>query len=105
MSKVFLVTLLDNSQEHNKIIQVFEDEDIIEAAKRQGIELPYACYAGACSTCTGKIIEGKVEHGHVTSMFLNNEQIKAGFILTCIAYPTSNCTILTHQEDNLYWDD
>jgi ferredoxin len=102
MSKTFFVTLINEDRGFDKTIKVAEGEYINDAAKRQGIELPYACYAGACSTCACKVVEGKVEHGNVSCMFLSNEQIQAGFILTCVAYPTSNCTILTHQEDNIY---
>jgi ferredoxin len=103
MNKTFSVILINETTRLNKTIEVAEGEYIVDAAARQGIELPYACYAGACSTCTGKVLEGKVEHGSVASLFLSQEQIKSGFVLTCIAYPISNCKIETHQEDNLYW--
>jgi ferredoxin len=103
MNKTFSVTLVNEAEGLNKTIEVAEGEYIVDAAIRQGIELPYACYAGACSTCTGKVLAGNIEHGDVASLFLSEEQIKSGFVLTCVAYPTSNCKIVTHQEDNLYW--
>ena len=64
----------------------------------RGVKLPTSCNAGACVTCTAKLVEGKVEHEHV---FLKANELNAGFILPCDAHPRSDCTILTHQEDAL----
>jgi ferredoxin len=63
-------------------------------------ELPYACRAGSCSSCTGKVVSGTVDASKCT--FLTPEQIAEGFILTCAAKPTSDCVIATHKEDDLF---
>ena len=96
----YKVKLLNKAQNIDVTIDCPEDKFILEAAEDNNSELPYACRAGSCSTCLGKVTEGTIDQPDQT--FLDAEQIASGFVLTCVAYPTSHVTVLTHEEENLY---
>jgi CDP-4-dehydro-6-deoxyglucose reductase len=72
---------------------VEEDETVLEAAIRQGVQLPYGCKNGACGSCKGKVLEGRVEHGDHSQSALSTLDETAGASLLCCAHPQSNLLI------------
>ena len=72
---------------------VNQEETILEAALRQGITLPYGCKNGACGSCKGKILDGRVNHGQHSQGALSAADETAGGTLFCCAHPQSDLLI------------
>jgi ring-1,2-phenylacetyl-CoA epoxidase subunit PaaE len=69
---------------------------LLEAVEKAGMDAPYSCKGGVCSSCRAKILKGSAM---MTSNFsLTDEDIKKGYILTCQAHPTSEELSITFDE-------
>ncbi|MHC5746293.1 MAG: 2Fe-2S iron-sulfur cluster-binding protein [Nostoc sp.] len=99
MTTAYKIQLMNEEEGINQTVDVPEDEYILSTAEIEGMELPYSCRQGVCSTCTGKLVDGSVDQSEQS--YLDDEQIAQGYVLICIAHPTSDCTIITHKQEEI----
>ena len=97
---VYQVRLVNPALKLDRTISVPDDQYILDMAEDAGIRLPAGCKQGECSACVAKLINGKVDQSE--QKFLRPSEIEAGYTITCVAYPLSDCTLETHQEQVLY---
>jgi len=70
----------------------YDGLSILDAAIKQGADLPFSCKGGVCSTCRAKLCEGEIEMVH--NYALEPEELEKGFILTCQSHPRSEKVVI-----------
>jgi len=76
-------------------VPVAEGEAVLDAALRAGLDMPFACKGGMCSTCRARLLDGQVEMA--VNYSLEPWETKAGFVLTCQSRPTSARVVLDYD--------
>ncbi len=77
-----ITVLLD---EEETTFEMRRDEIILDAALAKGLDAPYSCQGGICSSCLAKVVEGRVIMEKNT--ILDDDEVEEGYILTCQAHP------------------
>lgn len=77
-----------------------DDKPVLESAQAAGMELPFSCSAGVCTTCAALILEGEVDQSD--GMGVSPELQAEGYALLCVAYPRSDLKIETEKEEIVY---
>lgn len=90
------ITLIQDGRTREFFVEK-NKESILDAALEQGIELPYACKGGVCSTCRCKMIRGEVDMD--VNFALEDYEVARGFILTCQSYPVADELVLDFDQE------
>jgi ring-1,2-phenylacetyl-CoA epoxidase subunit PaaE len=76
--------------------EMSQKQTILDAALKQGIDAPYSCQGGICSSCLARITSGTAEM--TKNSILTDKEIADGLILTCQAHPTSTALYVDYDD-------
>ncbi|KAK1645434.1 hypothetical protein QYE76_063239 [Lolium multiflorum] len=94
--RAYKVTIEHGSE--SLVVEMEEDENILERALDEGLDVPHDCKLGVCMTCPARLVSGKVDQ---SDGMLSDDVVAQGYALLCAAYPRSDCTIRVIPEDEL----
>ena len=91
-----------NKKENSRdVFYVPANKFILDGAEENDVDMPYQCRAGNCAVCLGKLVDGVVDQKH--NSYLTEKQLEAGYVMTCFAYPVSDCTIEVEIDNNQFY--
>jgi ferredoxin len=98
MTTTYTVEIQHQGQTYT--LSVPDNQTILAAAQAAGIDLPFSCSAGVCTTCSAQILSGTVDQ--TDGMGVSPELQSQGYALLCVAYPRSDLKIESEKEDTVY---
>lgn len=81
-------------------VTVPEDRYILQSAENQGVDLPFSCRNGACTSCAVRIKTGQIYQPE--AMGLSPQLREQGYALLCVSYPCTDLEVETQDEDEVY---
>ena len=88
------ITLIIDGENMN--FSMAKDNNILDEALANGLDVPYSCQGGVCTTCMGKLEKGKVIMDD--DQMLSDEEINDGLMLTCISKPDSDEIVINYDD-------
>ncbi|NER26180.1 MAG: 2Fe-2S iron-sulfur cluster binding domain-containing protein [Symploca sp. SIO1C4] len=100
MRKIHTIRIHNRKTGTEHTLKVPEERYILHSAENQGVELPFSCRNGACTTCAVRINSGQVYQPE--ALGLSQDLRDRGYALLCVAYPRSDLEVETQDEDEVY---
>ncbi len=75
-------------------------DNVIDAGLKAGLEMPYACKGGVCSTCRGKVLQGEVDMD--INFALEDYEVARGFVLCCQSYPVTDRLVIDFDQEHAH---
>ena len=94
------VQIRDRQRGLTTTLQVPADRYILQTAEIQGVNLPFSCRNGACTTCAVRVLSGEIYQPE--AMGLSPHLQAQGYALLCVSYPRSDLVVETQDEDEVY---
>ena len=88
------ITLIIDGENMN--FSMDKDNNILDEALANGLDVPYSCQGGVCTTCMGKLEKGKVIMDD--DQMLSDDEINDGLMLTCISKPDSDEIVINYDD-------
>jgi ferredoxin len=100
MTQVYQVLIHNRQTGTDHIIQVPDDRYILMSGESQGVDLPFSCRNGACTTCAVRVLSGELNQPEAVGL---SPKLRAdGYALLCVSYACSNLEVETQDEDEVY---
>ena len=100
MPQNYKIQVNDRTKDIKYTVQVPDDRYILHCAEQQGMELPFSCRNGACTTCAVRVLQGEIYQPEAVG--LSPELRKKGYALLCVSYARSDLEVETQDEDEVY---
>ena len=96
----YWVEIHDRQRDQWHRLWVRSDQYILQAAETEGIQLPFACRNGACTSCAVRLKQGRIRQPE--AMGIGKDLKAQGYALLCVGYPDSDLVAETQDEDEVY---
>jgi ferredoxin len=100
MVNSYQIKIRDRQNNVEHAIEVPADRYILHSAEAQGVELPFSCRNGACTTCAVRVISGQLYQPE--AMGISPKLKEQGYALLCVSYARSDLVVETQDEDEVY---
>jgi ferredoxin len=100
MVQTHTIRVYDRATDTSYTLEVPEDRYILHTAEHNGVELPFSCRNGACTTCAVRVISGDIYQPEAIG--LSPDLRRKGYALLCVSYARSDLEVETQDEDEVY---